>query len=467
MGVLIQNGEIVTASDRYVADVYCKDGVIQAIAKGIAKSAGDTVIDASGQYVFPGGIDAHVHMELPFMGTESSDDFETGTAAGVAGGTTTIIDFVIPSHGQRLLDGLAQWREKAKKAVADYAFHMAVSWYDDKTDGELEACVREHGIPSFKTFMAYKGAIGIDDRELFKVMAKAKELGALVTAHCEHGDAVVELQQRYVKQKLLTPKYHALSRPPEVEGDATARAIMLARLNGEPVYIVHLTCIEALDAVRAARARGQVVFAETCPQYLLLDDSVYEKPDFEGAAYVMSPPIRPKGHQKALWAGLKEGLIQVVATDHCPFMQKGQKEMGKDDFTKIPNGAAGIENRLGLMYTAGVHEGRLDLNEFVNLFATQPAKIFGLYPRKGSVVLGGDADLVVYDPKGESTISAKTHKHRCDRNIFEGFKVQGKATHVIVNGRVQCKDGKLDVQRGAGRYLPRTLNPEIKRGALP
>jgi dihydropyrimidinase len=242
---------------------------------------------------------------------------------------------------------------------------------------------------------------------------------------------------------------------------------MLARLNGEPVYIVHLTCIEALKAVREARARGQIVYAETCPQYLLLDDSVYDKPDFEGAAYVMSPPIRPKGHQDALWAGLKVGLIQVVATDHCPFNQAGQKEMGKDNFTKIPNGAAGIENRLGLLYTAGVAEGRIDLHELVNLFATQPAKIFGLYPRKGSIVLGGDADIVVYDPMGSGIISAKTHRHRCDRNIFEGFAVKGAATHVIVNGRVQMKDGKLDVQRGAGRYLPRKLPAELKAGSIP
>jgi dihydropyrimidinase len=459
MGILIKNGEIITAADRFVGDVYCDGGKIVAVGPGLVKqSADDTVIDASGQLVFPGGIDAHVHMELPFMGTESSDDFETGTAAGVAGGTTSIIDFVIPSRGQHLLDGLAMWKEKAKKAVADYAFHMAVTWWGDRTAAEMEQCVREEGIPSFKIFMAYRGAIGVDDVELINVMQKAKELGALVTAHCEHGDAVVALQKQFLREGKLDPKYHALSRPSPIEGEATHRAIMLARMWGEPIYIVHLTCQEALDAVAEARRRGQVVLAETCPQYLLLDDSVYEKPDFEGAAYVMSPPIRPKGHQDALWAGLSQGLIQTVATDHCPFHQVGQKDMGRNDFTKIPNGAAGIENRLGLLWTYGVLTGRLDVHRFVDLFATQPAKIFGLYPRKGSIIPGADADLVVFDPQGTSVISAQTHHHRCDRNIFEGFEVKGKASHVIVNGRVQFKDGKLDVQRGAGRYLPRKLD---------
>ena len=459
MGILIKNGEIITAADRFVGDVYCDGGKIVAVGTGLVKQGqDDVVIDASGQLVFPGGVDAHVHMELPFMGTESSDDFETGTAAGVAGGTTSIIDFVIPSRGQDLLDGLAMWKEKAKKAVADYAFHMAVTWWGDKTATEMAHCVREEGIPSFKTFMAYRGAIGVDDVELIQVMEKAKELGALVTAHCEHGDAVVALQQRFLREGKTTPRYHAESRPSPIEGEATARAIMLARMWGEPIYIVHLTCIEALDAVAEARRRGQVVLAETCPQYLLLDDSVYDKPDFEGAAYVMSPPIRPKGHQDALWAGLASGLIQTVATDHCPFHQVGQKDMGRDNFTKIPNGAAGIENRLGLLWTYGVLTGRIDANKFVDLFATQPAKIFGLYPRKGAILPGADADIVIFDPTATSTISAKTHHHRCDRNIFEGFEVKGKARYVIVNGRVQFNDGKLDVQRGAGRYLPRKLD---------
>lgn len=458
MGILIKNGEIITASDRFIGDIYCEGGKIAAVAPGLTKrSAGDTVIDASGQIILPGGVDPHVHMELPFMGTESSDDFETGTAAGVAGGTTTIIDFVIPARGQHLLDGLTMWREKAKKSVADYAFHMAVTWFSDRTLSEMEACVREHGIPSFKTFMAYRGAIGIEDPELIQVMDQAHRLGGMVTVHAEHGDAVVALQKKFLSEGKTAPKYHAMSRPSPVEGEATGRAIMLARMMGNPVYIVHVTCKEAVEAIIEARTRGQVVMGETCPQYLLLDDSVYERPDFEGAAYVMSPPIRPKGHQDALWAALAAGHLQTVATDHCPFNQVGQKDMGKDNFTKIPNGAAGVENRLGLLWTYGVVEGRIDVHRFVDLFATQPAKLFGLYPRKGSLVAGADADIVVFDPSATDVISARTHHHRCDRSIFEGFTVKGKPSHVIVNGRVQFKDGKLDVQRGAGRFLPRTL----------
>lgn len=455
MGILIKNGEIVTTSERYVGDVLCQDGKIVAVGPNLEGGAQDEVVDASGQFVFPGGIDAHVHMELPFMGEISADDFETGTAAGVAGGTTSIIDFVIPARDQPLLDGLAQWREKAAKAVSDYAFHMAVTWYGDDTHREMTVCSREEGIQSFKTFMAYKGAIGVDDGELIEVMKSAKELKALVTAHCEHGDMVLALQKQLMDEGHTAPKYHALSRPPLVEGEATNRAIVLARLTGAPLYIVHLTCDEALQAVYRARMEGQVVLAETCTQYLLLDDSVYDTPDFEGAAYVMSPPIRPKGHQDKLWAGISAGLIQVVATDHCPFNLVGQKDMGKDDFTRIPNGAAGIENRLALLWTYGVEAGRLDIHKFVDVFATQPAKTFGLYPRKGSIVPGGDADLVVFDPTVEGTISAKTHHHRVDRSIFEGFKTKGAVSHTIVNGRVQYKDGKLDVERGAGRYLHR------------
>ncbi len=456
MGILIKNGEIVTSTERYIGDIYCENGKIVAVGKDLEKvSSKDEVIDASGQFVFPGGIDAHVHMELGFMGTVSADDFETGTAAGVAGGTTSIIDFVIPNRDQPIMEALEDWRAKADKAVSDYAFHMALTWFGDDTAKDMKTCVEKHGISSFKTFMAYKGAIGVDDEELIRVMGAAKDLGALVTAHCEHGDAVVAMQQSLLNAGKTAPKYHAQSRPTWVEGEATNRAIQLARINGNPIYIVHLTCEEALDAVAEARARGQVVLAETCAQYLLLDDSVYDKPNFEGAAYVMSPPIRPLGHQEKLWAGISSGLIQVVATDHCPFNQEGQKDMGKDDFTHIPNGAAGIENRLGLLWTYGVKAGKLDIHRFVDIFSTQPAKIFGMYPQKGSIVPGGDADLVVFDPNQETVISSKTNHHNCDRSIFEGFAISGKATNVIVNGRVQFKDGKLDVERGAGRYIPR------------
>lgn len=455
--ILIKNGEIITATDRYVSDIYVENGIIQAIAPTIEKPKTDTrVIDAKGHYVFPGAIDAHVHMELPFMGEVSADDFETGTAAGVAGGTTTIIDFVIPARNQPLMDGLKMWKEKAKKCVSDYAFHMAVTWFGDKTAQEMEECVRKEGITSFKTFMAYRGAIGVDDTEMINVMETAKRLNALVTAHCENGEMVVALQNKLFKEGKIEPKYHAQSRPAPLEGEATARAIMLARMTGTPLYIVHVTAKEAVDAIDEARLRGQVVFGETCPQYLLLDDSVYEKPNFEGAAYVMSPPIRPIGHQEPLWAALKSGIIQTVATDHCPFHQHNQKTLGKHDFRKIPNGAAGIQNRLSLMYTYGVLENRIDLHQFVEVNCTRPAKIFGMYPRKGAIMVGSDADIVIWNPEKEDVISAKTHLHKCDRNIFEGFKTKGAPTWVICNGKVQFDQGKLNVERGAGRFIPRS-----------
>lgn len=457
MGILIRNGTVVTSEETRVGDVLCQDGTIVALGSDLEAGSADETIDASGQYVFPGGLDPHVHMELSFMGTISADDFETGTAAGVAGGTTSIIDFVIPARDQDLMEGLAEWHAKADKAVADYAFHMAVTWWGDQTSEWMRRCVQEEGIPSFKTFMAYRGAIGVDDHELIQVMRTAMELGALTMVHAEHGDMVVHLQEQLFAEGKIEPKYHALSRPAPVEAEATSRAIMLARMTQEPLYVVHVTCRESAAAIAEARARGQNVIGETCPQYLLLDDSVYDQPDFLGAAAVMSPPIRPRGHQEALWEALREGTLEVVATDHCPFNLVGQKDLGKEDFRKIPNGAAGIQHRLALMYTYGVLEGRLDLNQFVDLTSTRAAKIFGLYPRKGSITVGADADLVVWDPEATGTISAKTHHHRVDTNIFEGFRTKGAPTTVVVNGRVQFQDGDLRVERGAGRYLERTL----------
>jgi dihydropyrimidinase len=457
MGVIIRNGTLVTALDKSVGDVLCRDGQIVAIGRNLDAASDDHVIDASGQYVFPGGLDPHVHMELPFMGTVSADDFETGTAAGVAGGTTSIIDFVIPGRNDSYPDTLKWWYEKAEKSVADYAFHQAITWWGDETADFMKRCVQEEGIPSFKTFMAYRGAIGIDDVELIHAMKTARQLGGLITVHAEHGDMVVELQNKLFDEGKRDPRAHAMSRPAPVEGEATARAIMLGRMTKEPVYIVHVTCVQSVQAIAEARQRGQEVYGETCPQYLLLEDSVYDKPDFEGAAYVMSPPIRPRGHQEPLWAALKSGVLQTVATDHCPFNQKGQKDAGKDDFRIIPNGAAGIENRLGLMYTYGVLEGRIDLHQFVDLTSTRAAKLFGMYPRKGSLTVGADADIVVFDPEATGTISAKTHHHKVDRSIFEGFELRGKASHVVVNGRVQYDKGNLKVERGAGRYVKRTL----------
>jgi len=458
MGLLIKNGEIVTAAERFIGDIYCEDGKIAGIGLSVNKqSTKDEVVDASGALVFPGGVDPHVHMELPFMGTESSDDFETGSAAAVAGGTTTIIDLAIPGRGQSLLEGLKVWMDKAKKAVSDYALHMAVTWFGEKSGLEIETCVREEGVNSFKSFMAYKGAIGVDDDELFKIMVATRIAGGLTMIHAEHGDVVANLQKRLICEGKTEPYYHPISRPSFVEGEATSRAIMIARVTGQRLYVVHMTCREALEAVTEAKLRGQAVYGETCPQYLLLDDEVYKKPNFEGAAYVMSPPIRPKGHQDALWGGIQSGIVDTVGTDHCPFNQKGQKEMGRDDFTKIPNGAAGVEHRLALLYSYGVRAGKFDLNRFVDLVSTRPAKVFGLYPRKGSFVPGADADIVVYDPSGESKISASTHHQRCDRNIYEGFVVKGRVATVILGGRVAFSNGSLKVDRGAGRFIKRPV----------
>lgn len=467
-GLMIRGGTVVTASDQRVADVYCDDGVIRAVGDGLDAPAGAEVIDARGMYVFPGGVDAHTHMELPFMGGVSADDFYTGTAAALAGGTTTIIDFVIPGRGASLLEARQAWAAKAEKSCCDYGLHMAVTWFGDPVKREMEKLVREEGIRSFKVFMAYRGSLGVDDAELFGVLQAGRELGALISAHCEHGDVVAALQQRLLAEGLTAPRYHALSRPAYLEGEATNRFIQLARGVSEvrdgwhadpaqamPVYIVHLTCRESMEAVYRAREMGQRVLVETCPQYLLLDDSVYEKPDFEGAAYVMSPPIRPKGHQDYLWNALAAGLIQVVATDHCPFRQKDQKVAGRDAFTKIPNGAAGVEDRLSLMYSFGAAAGRITLNQFVDVCCTQPAKIFGLYPRKGAIAVGSDADLVVYDPAGTRTLSAKTHHQAVDRNIYEGMQVKGRIAATVAAGRVCCRDGDLRAERGAGRYLMR------------
>jgi len=469
MGLLIKNGEIVTAAGRTVGDVYCDGGTIAAVGTNLEKrAANDTVIDASGAFVFPGFIDPHVHMELPFMGTVSADDFESGGASGIAGGTTSFIDFCIPNRGQSLLEGLKIWKERSAKAVTDYTYHMAITGWTDKTADEMRQVVEDHGVTSFKVFMAYKGAIMVDDGELYQVMKQAAKLGAVVTVHCENGDAVAALQKELVAAGRLGPEFHPVSRPSSVEGEATNRALMMARLHGATAYIVHMTCREALEALVRAKLAGQHCFGETCPQYLLLDDSVFMKPDFGGSAYVMSPPIRPAnlGHHDALWRGTANGMLDSIGTDHCPFTHQ-QKLMGKDNFTMIPNGAAGIEDRLPLLYTYGVCEGRFDLSRMVALGATNPARIFGL-AKKGDVAVGKDADLVIYDPTASGVRSAKTHHSKCDRSIFEGFKIKGAVAKTIVNGRVQYSDGKLDVQRGAGRFIRRTPNRDrVPHAATP
>ena len=461
MATLIKNGTIVTALDERAGDILCEDGKIAAIGENLNAGASSEVIDASGQYVFPGGVDPHVHMALPFMGTVSLDDFETGGAAGVAGGTTTFIDFVIPGREDDAMEVLAAWREKSKIATCDYTYHMAVTSWGDRSDEWLRRCAREEGITSIKVFLAYKGAIGIEDDELIQAMKTAAKYGMIVTIHAEHGEMVVELQNRLFGEGRTAPKYHAQSRPSPVEGEATNRVLMIAEQTGATAYVVHMTCAESVKALAEARERGQLCWGETCPQYLLLDDSVYEKPGFDGAAYVMSPPIRPKGHQELLWNALSSGILQTVGTDHITFSRK-QKEMGIDDFRMIPNGAGGIQDRLSLLWHHGVSTGRLDVHRFVDLVSTRPAKIFHLYPRKGSITLGADADLVVWDPEGTRTISAKTHFHRNDESIWEGFRVKGVPSTVVLGGRVAYRDGDLRVERGSGRFLARSASPDAE-----
>ncbi len=447
--ILIENGEIITPYDRLQQDVFIKDGLIAAVGKDLDVAA-DRVIDAAGHYLLPGGVDVHTHLDMPFMGEVSADDFESGTAAALAGGTTSIIDYVVPAKNQSLLEALEAWKLKAKSAVADYGFHMAVTWFSDQVADEMRVCVEEEGIPSFKAFLAYKGAIMVDDEELYSLLKCSRDLNALIMAHCENGEIIAELQEKYFSEGGFEPRYHALSRPSYAEGESASRLVALARSLGVPAYIVHMSCKESTDVLIASRAQGLDIYGETCPQYLLLDDSVYDKPDFQGAAYVMSPPIRPKGHAENLWGAIRAGQIQVVGTDHCPFNLKGQKELGRDDFRKIPNGAAGVEERLKLLYTYGVLQNRISLNQLVALTSTNPARIFGMYPRKGAIAVGSDADLVIWQPDGEGLISAKTHHHRVDTSIFEGFMTIGGPRQVIASGRVQYEDGKLDVERVRG-----------------
>ena len=455
MIVLIKGGTVINADQSVRADVLCKDGVIADIGEGLKAPKGAAVVDAGGQYVMPGGIDPHTHMQLPFMGTVASEDFYSGTAAGLAGGTTMIIDFVIPNPQQRIMDAYQQWREWAEKAVADYSFHVAITWWDETVHADMETLVRKHGVNSFKHFMAYKGAIMADDEILVNSFTRALELGAIVTVHAENGELVYTLQQKLYEQGLTGPEAHPLSRPPEVEAEAANRAIRIAEVLRVPLYVVHNSCRQSLEAITRARNEGQRVFGEVLAGHLLIDDSVYRNKDFEvAAAHVMSPPFRPKEHQDALWRGLQSGNLQTTATDHCCFCAD-QKAAGKDDFRIIPNGTAGIENRLEVLWHHGVSTGRLTMNEFVRVTSTNAAQIFNIYPRKGSISVGADADIVVWDPAASKTISAKTHHQNVDYNIFEGMTVTGCASHTISQGNVVYADGKLDVERGAGRYVDR------------
>jgi dihydropyrimidinase len=455
MTVLIKGGTVVNADRTFAANVLCSDGKIVAVGDELEAPSGATVVDAGGQFVMPGGIDPHTHMQLPFMGTVTTEDFYTGTAAGLAGGTTMIIDFAIPNPQQNLIETYQQWREWAEKAVADYSFHVAVTWWDDSVYEDMGTLVRDHGVNSFKHFMAYKGAIMADDEILVNSFSRALELGAVPTVHAENGELVFRLQKELFEKGITGPEAHPLSRPPECEGEAANRAIRIAEVLKVPLYVVHNSCKQSLEAITRARNEGQRVFGEVLAGHLLVDDSVYRHPDFDtAAAHVMSPPFRSKEHQEALWHGLQSGNLQTTATDHCCFCAD-QKAMGKDDFRSIPNGTAGIENRMEVLWHHGVGTGRLTMNEFVAVTSTNAAQIFNVYPQKGSITVGADADIVVWDPEATKTISAKTHHQKVDYNIFEGMEVKGGASHTISRGKIVWADGKLNVERGAGRYVDR------------
>ena len=453
--LFIRGGTVVNADRAFKADVITQDGKITAVGEKLSAPAGATVVDAGGQYVMPGGIDPHTHMQLPFMGTVTMDDFYTGTAAGLAGGTTSIIDFVIPDPQENILDAYRKWRGWAEKAAADYSFHVAVTWWSEQVRADMGTLVQQEGVNSFKHFMAYKNAIMCDDETLVNSFKRCMELGAMPTVHAENGELVYLLQAEVAKMGITGPEGHPLSRPPMVEGEAANRAIAIADVLGVPIYVVHVSCIESAEAIARARARGQRVFGEVLAGHLVVDDSVYRNPDFTAAAaHVMSPPFRPKGHQEMLWRGLQAGSLHTTATDHCVFCAP-QKAAGKANFAQIPNGCGGVEERLAVLWQEGVNSGRLTPNEFVAVTSTNAARIFNLYPRKGLVAAGADADLVVWDPAGTKTISAKTQKSNVDFNIFEGRTVRGIPAATVSQGKLVYAQGDLRTTRGAGRYLER------------
>jgi dihydropyrimidinase len=455
MGLLIKNGEVVTGDARYVADIWCEGESIARIDRDLRPPPGVEVIDASGKYVFPGFIDPHTHIYLPFMGTYSKDDYETGTQAALVGGTTTIFDMCCPPRIMEPAEGFRTWRAQAEgKAACDYSFHMGVTKFDENSAVQLREIVAT-GIQSFKIFLAYKGALGIDDGELYETLKLAKELGIVVTAHCENETLVAEAQKKLLAEGLTGPEGHHESRPPQVEAEGVHHLASFAEMTGASVYIVHLSCREALEEAVRARLRGVHLWVETLIQYLLLDKALAELPNFEGAKYVMSPPLREKRNQETLWNALRQGLINTVGTDHAPFDFAGQKTMGQGNFAKIPNGIPGLEDRINLLYTYGVKTGHLDLNAFVNVASTNAAKIFGLFPRKGTIQPGADADLVVYDPGYRGKLSAKTHLMNVDYNAFEGWPIEGRPSVVTVRGEVAVRDGKFTGSRGRGRFLAR------------
>ncbi len=454
---LVKNGTVITASDRYQADLYIDKGVITLIGQGLNLPA-DCVVDASGKLLMPGGIDVHTHLDMPFGGTTSADDFETGTIAAAHGGTTTLIDFAIQDFGEGLYPAFERWSKRAEgKSIIDYAFHMIVRELTDAVSSDMDKLVRHEGITSFKLFMAYPGVFMVDDATIFKALLKTRDNGGLICMHAENGGVIDTLVKEALRKGQTAPKYHALTRPTRAEGEATARAIALAEMAGVPIYIVHLSCSDALEKVKQARDMGLPAYAETCPQYLFLSYDDYERPGFEGAKYVMSPPLREKWNQDALWKGLAKNDLQVVSTDHCPFCmnEPPQKQLGKDDFSKIPNGAPGIETRLMLVWDGGVRAGKIDMHRFVEIVSTNPAKMFGLWPRKGTIAVGSDGDLVLFDPEKETTLSARTHHMKVDYNPYEGRVVKGGPAMVLSRGEVLVDHGQLKSPPGRGQFVKR------------
>ena len=453
MRTLIKNGRIITAIDNYVADILIDGETISAIGNNLSVST-DKEIDASGMLVMPGGIDPHVHLDMPFMGTFSSDSYETGTRAALYGGTTMVIDFILQKQGNSLHAALEEWRSRSdNNCVGDYSFHMAVTDFNDDTKKEIREFIEDEGIVSFKTFMAYKGALMIDDRQMIGLMEEVKKHGGLINVHATNGDMIDYLIQKHKNEGKLTPLYHYLSQPEVTEAEASERFVDMTNFTGCPGYIVHLTCEGALNAVRNATRRNQKVFVETCIQYLLLDASLYEK-NFEGAKWVMSPPLREKKDQTTLWAGINQGLVQVVATDHCPFKWE-QKLLGKDDFSKIPNGHPAIENRMELLFSEGVSKGKITLNKYVEVASTNAAKIFGMFPRKGTIAVGSDADIVVFDPNEKHTLSASTHHMNVDYSAYEGWEVTGKVKTVLLRGEVAIENNECKIEKGYGKFIKR------------
>jgi dihydropyrimidinase len=458
MSLLIKNAEIITASERYTADIWCENETITRIDRNLSAPAGAEVIDAAGKYVFPGFIDPHVHIHLPFMGTFAKDTHETASKAALIGGTTTYIEMICPARAEQPLEAFELWLGKAQgQSACDFTFHMGVTRYDDAAETQLKEIIKR-GLSSFKIFLAYKGAFGVTDEELYQTLRLAKQHGVITTAHCENADLVLELQKRLLAEGKTGPEWHHESRPPLVEAEGVHHLMTFANILDAHVYIVHTSCEEAVREALRGKLAGVKVWVETLIQYLVTDKTYAERPNFEGAKFVMSPPLRDRKNQDVLWNGLRDGLISTLATDHAPFDFATQKRMGEKDFTKIPNGIPSLEDRINVFYTCGVKRGRLDLHRFVDTASTQAAKLFGLFPRKGTIQPGSDADLVIYDPNYRGTLSVRTQTMNVDYNPFEGLAIEGRPSVVTVRGQVAVRDGKFVGQTGRGRFLQREPN---------